>query len=139
MKQLKIEIPNGYEIDQENSNLAEGVVKFKPKSRVPKSIDDVNGRHWYINGAGRIFHFEWKTATPNHFSTKKRAEAILALGQLIEIHAAIKQDKDTEYYFFSIESVDKNVVIDFWFETEELGEEFKSIHKQLIETVKKGL
>ena len=140
MKQFKIEVPGGYEIDQENSNLAEGVIKFKlvaKESRVPESIYDVEGRNYFIDHFGIIERCD--ESTHNHFSTAERAEAMLALGQLREIHAAIKQDKDTKCYFFSIESVDKNVVVDFWFETEELGEEFKSIHKELIETVEKGL
>ena len=42
MKQFKIEVPEGYEIDKEQSDLSEGVVKFKKVDELPSSVDDVD-------------------------------------------------------------------------------------------------
>lgn len=141
MKQFKIEVPDGYEIDQENSNLAEGVIKFKPvakESRVPESIKFVKDRRWFITGTGHI-HRSLDSNCKNHFSTKERAEAMLALGQLIELHTAIGQSQDVAEDQIIIRSVDKNTSIHLWFESGKLMNEFYSTHKQLIETVAKGL
>lgn len=140
MKQFKIEVPGGYEIDQENSNLAEGVIKFKlvaKESRVPESIYDVEGRNYFIDHFGIIERCD--ESTHNHFSTKERAEAMLALGQLVEIYYAINQNHNRFKYYIEVQSKDKVIDINFWFETEELREEFRSTHKELIETVEKGL
>ena len=42
MKQIKIDIPKGYEIDIHESNISEGHVKFrKCKDKYPKSVDDL--------------------------------------------------------------------------------------------------
>ena len=42
MKQIKIDIPKGYEIDIHKSNISEGQVKFrKCKDKYPKSVDDL--------------------------------------------------------------------------------------------------
>jgi hypothetical protein len=39
MKDLKIEVPEGYEIDLEKSDLGNGVVKFKRKeTKLPESL-----------------------------------------------------------------------------------------------------
>lgn len=88
MKNLKIEIPNGYEIDQDKSDLSIGVVAFKKiKSKYPLNVKEIEDkRNFYISDKGVIFETECKDL--NNLSTKSRAKAFLALMQLVELRDA---------------------------------------------------
>lgn len=93
-KEIKINVPNGYEIDKENSTFE--CIKFKPiKNKLPKTweeyckthpirrkevfIDESSGIHIMDGGNRNII--EDKTVLPN----KEYAEAIIALCQLIQL------------------------------------------------------
>ena len=53
--QLTIEIPEGMEIDTENSSLAEGIIKFKPKyitySKIVNSFNPITNTNVYIHSS----------------------------------------------------------------------------------------
>lgn len=53
--QLTIEIPEGMEIDTENSSLAEGIIKFKPKyitySKIINSFNSITNTNVYIHSS----------------------------------------------------------------------------------------
>lgn len=53
--QLTIEIPEGMEIDTENSSLAEGIIKFKPKyitySKIINSFNSLTNTNIYIHSS----------------------------------------------------------------------------------------
>ena len=53
--QLTIEIPEGMEIDTENSSLAEGIIKFKPKyitySKIVNSFNSITNTNIYIHSS----------------------------------------------------------------------------------------
>ncbi len=53
--QLTIEIPEGMEIDTENSSLAEGIIKFKPKyitySKIVNSFNSMTNTNVYIHSS----------------------------------------------------------------------------------------
>lgn len=53
--QLTIEIPEGMEIDTENSSLAEGIIKFKPKditySKIVNSFNSITNTNVYIHSS----------------------------------------------------------------------------------------
>ena len=91
-KEIKIEIPCGYEIDTENSNLKEGTIKFRPQKRF---IDDVH--NWMdgysILSNGKITAcrtiLNWNDAF-NHFPTEAEANAASAAAKISYI---IKNDK----------------------------------------------
>ncbi len=88
MKKLEIEIPEGYEIDVENSDIKTGKIQFKKiEPMYPIDISKVKNRHYYISDSGKIVEhtiFDHK----NQVSTKERAEALLALSQLVELRDA---------------------------------------------------
>ena len=91
-KEIKIEIPYGYEIDTENSNLEGGIIKFRPKKRF---IDDahnwMDGYTILSNGnieACRTL-LNWNAAF-NHFPTVAEAKAASAASKISYI---IKNDK----------------------------------------------
>ena len=89
MKELKIEIPAGHEIDLENSDLTSGVVKFKAqKPKYPTTVKELKGRHWYISEHGSILNFIRDSITLNCLSSKERTEAFLALLALVEFRDA---------------------------------------------------
>lgn len=53
MKEIKIEVPEGYEIDKENSTFE--IIKFKEKSKLPMSwteLGDITG--YYIDSTSSL-------------------------------------------------------------------------------------
>ena len=90
VKELKIQVPNGYEIDQEKSTLE--CIKFKPikknityKNVCNKLFKKLNG--YFINNWGEPdnFYYESDKFTPNSATNKKQLKRILALNQLLNI------------------------------------------------------
>lgn len=85
MNELKIEIPEGYEVDQEKSNLVKGEIKFKKiEKKYPLSIKEVKDRNWYIDSIGIIGKVLYEHDI-NQVSSESRAKAFLALMQLVEL------------------------------------------------------
>ena len=89
VKQVKITVPEGYEIDRENSTLE--CIKFKKKfeNKFRGSGKPIKGFRPAINGAvGRCGDFyEGGHFSYLIFSTEKEAQSILAMAQLSQIIA----------------------------------------------------
>lgn len=95
MKEIKIQIPEGYEgIDEEKSNLSEGKIVFKKKENVAWKDGHhfING--YYISGSAGIMElppnytaFSDNPEDNNIFATKKQAKSMLAMAQLSQIIA----------------------------------------------------
>lgn len=89
MKQIKIECPEGHEIDLEKSNLSIGEIFFKPiKSALPTKWEDFDKKidGWFINDNSNIIEVKSLPSindNKNIWPTKELAEAALALCQLI--------------------------------------------------------
>ena len=87
MKELKINVPEGYEIDKENSTFE--CIKFKP---VEKRWRDTNGTHvsgYYISEASEI-HYDsvhYRPCNYNVFTTKKQVKSALAMARISQIMA----------------------------------------------------
>ena len=100
-KELKIQAPEGYEIDKENSTFER--IKFKP---IKKDItyEDICNKilkskiNYYINTSGRIEDtvLEAKVYDKNNATNKKQLERLLALNQLLNI-AEYYNKKATEF------------------------------------------
>ena len=92
-KEVKIECPEGYEIDKENSTFE--CIKFKPIKRWRDGnhhIDGWDSRGDYIAGkyhhvAGKYYGLPWKDGNLNIFATKKQAKSALAMAQISQIMA----------------------------------------------------
>lgn len=85
-KEIKIECPEGYEIDKENSTFE--CIKFKPIKRWRDGNPHVDG--WdsssdYITG--KYYGLPWKDGNLNIFATKKQAKSALAMAQISQIMA----------------------------------------------------
>jgi len=91
--QLSIQTPEGHEIDVNNSDLAKGIIKFKPLAvkvasswselgRIRGHFIDDNSTICPQNGFARQSHI-------NVFKTEKQALASLALSQLSQLKADV--------------------------------------------------
>lgn len=125
-KEIKIECPEGYEIDKENSTFE--CIKFKPIKRWRDGNPHVDG--WdssgdYIAGkyhhvAGKYYGLPWKDGNLNIFATKKQAKSALAMAQISQIMAnderfggpvTDEEWKDKYVYKFVIYRCDNSVTI----------------------------
>ena len=87
-KELKIQVPEGYEIDRENSTF-EKIVFKKVENELPKRWEDLGFiRGYYVNAHSELRDFECytgKDSNKNTFPTKEEAEACIALAQLCQL------------------------------------------------------
>ena len=93
-KELKIQVPDGYEIDKENSTFEH--IKFKPIKKYITYKDVCNKlfknfQGYLISGYGQIEYFSYESDKfePNSATNRKQLDRLLALNQLLNI---------TEYY-----------------------------------------
>ena len=93
-KELKIQVPDGYEIDKENSTF--DLIKFKPIKKYITYKDVCNKlfknfQGYLLSGYGQIddFSYESDKFEPNSATNIKQLDRLLALNQLLNI---------TEYY-----------------------------------------
>ena len=99
-KEVKIQVPEGYEIDKENSTF--DYIKFKPIKKnityedICKELFNKNGYSFYISGSGAIGQstLEESILDKNNATNKKQLDKILALNQLLNI---------AEYYNAEVE------------------------------------
>ena len=87
-RELKIEVPNGYEIDKEKSTFEK--IIFKKVQDLPKSwkeFGEVKG--WFVDNMCEIDYYNEGDSTndmdKNLFPTEEEAEACLALAQLCQL------------------------------------------------------
>lgn len=152
-KELKIQVPEGYEIDKENSTF-EKIVFRKIDNNLPKSwkeFGEVEG--WFVNNRCEIDYYDEGDSTndmdKNLFPTEEEAEACVALAQLCQLrdryNGGWKPDwnitSETKYVI----EVSKNTIVkNFYgnrhkilsFKTEELRDKFLENFRGLIETAK---
>lgn len=89
-KEFKVQIPEGYEIDKENSTFE--LIKFKPikKYITYKDVGNKlfkNFQGYLISGYGKIedFSYESDKFEPNSATNRKQLYRLLALNQLLNI------------------------------------------------------
>lgn len=89
-KELKIQVPEGYEIDKENSTFE--CIKFKLIKKDITYEDICNNllkSGYYINNSGKFIYvldfIESSKIDKNNATNKKQLERILALNQLLNI------------------------------------------------------
>lgn len=154
MKELNITIPEGHEIDLENSDLASGKIVFKPTT--PKAWRYQNHK---ISGYLISTMSEIRTVNDldselecNHnvFATKKHAKAALAIAQISQIMAnderfggpvTLEEWKDDTINKYIIESYDGEIGTDNYhssyyflaFHTREQRDLFLEENRDLVE------
>lgn len=152
-KELKIEVPQGYEIDKENSTF-EKIVFKKVEKELPKSWEDLGEiKGWYVDSFSDIMPCDKgdtdKDNDKNIFPTIEEAEACLALAQLCQLRDRYndgwKPDWDSMSKTKYVLEISRNIVVkNFYgnrhkilaFKTEELRDKFLENFRDLIETAK---
>lgn len=151
-KEFKIQVPEGYEIDRENSTF-ENIIFRKAERKLPKAWKDllfVEG--WFIDAKCRIIEIgrlNTQEYNKNTFPTKEEAEACLALAQLCQLRDRYNGGwkpnwnsmAETKYV---IEIFKNNIVKNLYggkhrilaFKTEELRDKFLENFEDLIEIAK---
>ena len=151
-RELKIQVPEGYEIDRENSTF-EKIVFKKVENELPKSWEElkiISG--YYLDSWGDICECEVKLDTisdnRNIFPTNEEAEACLALTQLCQLRDRYNDgwkpdwtDNIEKYviYFHAGEIISGDTYRAqsvLHFKTEELRDKFLENFRGLIETAK---
>ena len=86
-KELKIEVPQGYEIDRQKSTFEKIVFKKIPEN--PKTWEDycklTKGSYSNYASTTNMVYIDRHTGAYNEFATKERAEQFIALGKLIQL------------------------------------------------------
>jgi hypothetical protein len=151
MKTLKIEIPNGFEIDKENSTFEQIVFK-EIKKQLPESWEELEIiEGYFVQGRdSECCHVE-KYATSenkNIFATKEQAQASIALAQLSQLREVYRNgwvpDWKNDIYKFCIEFYEDEIYKDhylfqnhfFSFQDAETRDLFLENFKDLIEQAK---
>lgn len=98
MKELKINVPDGYEIDKDKSTF-ENIV-FKKKVILPKSWDDMGSVDGFaVNGqdvvGSRMLYL--KSTNTNLFKTMEQAEAAIALAKLSQLRDVYREGWDPDW------------------------------------------
>ena len=151
-KKLKINIPEGYEIDRENSTFEEIVFKKieDPFAKLPKTWEEYCKRTkgytsyygYSINGNTYETKFD---GFYNEFFTKERVKQYVALGKLLQLRdywvSNWKDDSNNSVaviYHFEGEIVNINVSkkrslsYSLTFPTREMAKEFRNCFEDLI-------
>ena len=151
-KEFKIQVPEGYEIDRENSTF-ENIIFRKTERKLSKRWEDlpfVEG--WFIDAKCRIIEtgrLNTQEYNKNTFPTKEEAEACLALAQLCQLRDRYNDGwkpnwnskAETKYV---IEIFKNNIAKNIYggrhrilaFKTEELRDKFLENFEDLIEIAK---
>ena len=148
-KEMKIHVPEGYEIDREKSTFESIVFKKVEAKELPKSWEGLLGvSGCYVDSNSKVDVFKGcftKEETKNVFPTRAEAEACLALSQLCQLRDRYndgwkpdwKNEKELKYV---IEIFWDNIVKREYecrykvlaFKTEELRDEFLENFRELI-------
>lgn len=147
-KELKIEVPQGYEIDKQKSTFEKIVFKKIPEN--PKTWEEycilMKGKTVYYTNCNNIIVSGFSDAH-NKFATKKRAEQYIALGKLLQLRDYWVGDWKTNMpnfndsifaVFYSVTSNDVQMTnipyanLPLTFPTKEMAQKFINCFKNLI-------
>ena len=140
-KELKIEIPQGYEIDKEKSTFEK--IIFKKISENPKTWGDycslMKGKKVYNTYCNYIIVNEFSNAH-DKFETKERAKQFIALGKLLQLRDYWVQGYD-KFSYLVWNGSNRRVSVCDWcdvtpypltFPTKEMADEFRDCFSDLI-------
>ena len=142
-KEVKIEIPQGYEIDYQKSTFEK--IIFKKITENPKTWEEycslMKGKTIYYPNCNYIVISKFSD-NHNMFSTKERARQFIALGQLMQLRDYwVRGYKEFKYALLVTRN--ENILVYDWngyrtyphiltFPTEKMAEDFKECFSDLI-------
>ena len=140
-KELKIEVPQGYEIDRQKSTFEKIVFKKIPEN--PKTWEEycslMKGKTVYYTNCNNIIVSGFSDAH-DKFVNKERAEQFIALGKLLQLRDYwVKGYSEFRYAVYG-DRLDGTAICDWcentnhplMFPTKEMAEEFKDCFSDLI-------
>ena len=145
-KEVKIEVPQGYEIDRQKSTFEKILFKkINPLSKLPKTWEEycslMKGKTMYYTNCNTITVSGFSDAH-DKFVNKKRAEQFIALGQLMQLRDYwVREYKEFKYALLVTRN--ENILVYAWswyhtyphiltFPTKEMAEEFKECFPDLL-------
>ena len=134
--EFKIEVPQGFEIDKDKSTF-EKIVFKEIQNKLPMSVEEIPNRKWYISLSGDIRQTS-SMEDKNNLSTKERAEAFLALMQLVELRDKWNGDSERHQFLIAVRGGDSHSEL-ISFKNSELRNKFEKQFKDLIEQAKELL
>ena len=143
-KELKIEIPQGYEIDKQKSTFEKIIFKKIPEN--PKTWEEyctlAKGEPSYFTVCANNICSTDNSGSHNEISTRERARQFIAIGQLMQLRDYwVRGYKEFKYAL--LVTRDKIILVYNWsgyrtyphiltFPTEKMAEEFKECFPDLI-------
>ena len=142
-KEVKIEVPQGYEIDRQKSTFEKIVFKKIPEN--PKTWEDycslMKGEKVYYTYYDYVIINDFSDAH-NQFSNRERARQFIALGQLMQLRDYWVRGYKVFKYALLV-TRNENILVYDWsgyrtyphiltFPTEKMAEEFKECFSDLI-------
>ena len=138
-KELKIEVPQGYEIDRQKSTFEKIIFKKIPEN--PKTWEEycslMKGKTVYYTNCNNITVSGFSDAH-DKFVTKKRAEQFIALGKLLQLRdywiGGWKPNLLNPTFAVKNNTVVNliRITLPLTFPTKEMAEEFKECFSDLI-------
>ncbi len=155
MREVKINIPEGYTIDEENSSFE--CIKFKRKE-LPKTWEEfcdnnpIKKEEFFVNGDCRIYEYAEGQRNPigdaNVLPSREYAEAMIALCKLIQLRDCYNEGWQPDWKTFGakyciIIEQDKvqsgtayGISYLLAFKTQKIRDEFRINFKDIIEKAK---
>lgn len=140
-KELKIEVPQGYEIDRQKSTFEKIVFKKIPEN--PKTWEEycslMKGKTMYYTNCNTIIVSGFSDAH-DKFVTKKRAEQFIALGKLLQLRDYWVKGNEFKYAV-GIFTLSEGVIVThncdindcaLTFQTQEMADKFINCFRDLI-------
>ena len=144
-KKLKINIPEGYEIDKEKSTFEEIVFKKieDPLAKLPKTWEEyckqTEGYVSYFFSSPKSIIKSWFEGSYNEFITEERVKQYVALGRLLQLRDYwVKGYSEFRYALFgtkdgiSLCDCSGFYAYSLTFPTKEMAKEFKDCFEDLI-------
>ena len=147
-KKLKINIPEGYEIDRENSTFEEIVFKKveDPLAKLPKTWEeyckqtkDYVSYFWSSSSSPNSIIKSWFEGSYNEFMTEERVRQYVTLGKLLQLRDYwVKGYSEFRYALFgtkdgiSLCDCSGFSAFSLTFPTKEMAKEFKDCFEDLI-------
>ena len=140
-KELKIEVPQGYEIDRQKSTFEK--IIFKKIHENPKTWEEycklTKGSYSNYASTTNMVNKDRHTGAYNEFTTKERAEQFIALGKLLQLRDCwVKGYNEFRYALFgttdgiSLCNCSGFSAYSLTFPTKEMAKEFKYCFPDLI-------
>ena len=141
-KELKIEVPQGYEIDRQKSTFEKIIFKKIPEN--PKTWEEYckltkGSSSNYANATTNMVYKDRHTGAYNEFTTKERAEQFIELGKLLQLRDCwVKGYSEFRYALYgnkdciSLCDCSGFSAYSLTFPTKEMAEEFRDCFSDLI-------